>query len=119
MSYRPPEEPCYSLVSSIDGISLLRRDLPSLLAEADQARQVFGERGLRHIGGLQDLPNHGIFDRGHLIGLWEYDPTEARIAWTSFVPRTPELEQSVARTEAYVRDQLGDARSFSLDSPES
>jgi hypothetical protein len=29
------------------------------------------------------------------------------------------MEAAVTRTEAYVRDQLGDARSFSLDSAES
>ena len=29
------------------------------------------------------------------------------------------LDAAVKKTEAYVRDQLGDARSFSLDSPKS
>jgi hypothetical protein len=39
------------------------------------------------------------------------------IAWASFVGKGP--AEAVATTEAYVRDQLGDARSFSLDSPKS
>jgi len=68
---------------------------------------------------VQDLSSHAILDRGRLIGLWEFDPGAGRIAWTAFVPPTPEMEAAVARTEAFVRDQLGDARSFSLDSPES
>ena len=29
------------------------------------------------------------------------------------------LEEAVARTEAFVREDLGDARTFSLDSPKS
>ena len=29
------------------------------------------------------------------------------------------LREAIRRTEAFVRDDLGDARSFSLDSPES
>jgi hypothetical protein len=29
------------------------------------------------------------------------------------------VEEAIATTEAFVRDQLGDARQFSLDSPES
>jgi DNA glycosylase AlkZ-like len=117
--YRPPDEPRYALVASIDGITHLRRDVASLLAEEDRDRAMQGERGLLNLGGVQDLSSHAILDRGRLIGLWEYDPGDGRIAWTRFVPKTPALEAAVARTEVYVRDQLGDARSFSLDSPES
>jgi hypothetical protein len=29
------------------------------------------------------------------------------------------MKKAVAETEAYVRDQVGDARAFSLDSPKS
>jgi hypothetical protein len=35
------------------------------------------------------------------------------------VPRDKALDAAILRTEAFVRDQLGDARSFSLDSPKS
>jgi hypothetical protein len=118
-SYRPPAEPRYALVASIDGITHLRRDVASLLAGEDGGRTMHSERGPLTLGGVQDLVNHAIIDRGRLTGLWEYDPGDGRIVWSSFVPKTPALEAAVARTEAYVRDQLGDARSFSLDSPES
>jgi hypothetical protein len=70
------------------------------------------------LGGLTDLPSHGIFDRGRLVGLWEYDPDTGSIAWTSWI-KDKAVAAAVTRTEAYVRDQLGDARSFSLDSPKS
>ena len=70
-------------------------------------------------GGLADLPCHAIFDRGRLIGLWEYDPPSESIAWLSFIQRNSDLDAAVKLTEEYVRIQLGDARSFSLDSPKS
>ena len=65
-----------------------------------------------------DLPSHAILDRGRLVGLWEYDPEAGSIAWTAWI-KDRAVDEAVARTEAYVRDQLGDARSFSLDSPKS
>ncbi len=37
----------------------------------------------------------------------------------AFVKKDKALQQAVTRTENFVRDQLGDARSFSLDSPKS
>jgi hypothetical protein len=118
-SYRVPQEPRYALVSGIDGVLLLRRDIQPLIADEDRDRQVTDDRGLKSMGGLQDLPANAILDRGRVIGLWEYDPGDRTIAWSSFLPRTQELEAAVARMEAYIREQLGDARSFSLDSPES
>lgn len=118
-AFVPSEEPCYRLVGSIDGITHLRRDVASLLDDSDVSRPMMGERGAKAIGGVVDLSSHAIFDRGRLVGLWEYDPGAQSIAWCSFVPPSGALEREVARTEAFVRDELGDARSFSLDSPES
>ena len=68
---------------------------------------------------VPDLPSHGIFDRGRLIGLWAYAPASESIVWSAFIPKNKDLEKAVARTEEYVRTELGDARSFSLDSPKS
>jgi len=112
-AFRIPKQAQYSLVSIIDGVNLLRRGLNSVTDAAD----------LKRIPGAKapgaDLPNHGIFDRGRLVGLWEYDPSTESIAWLAFVPGNKDLQKAVARTEEYVRQQLGDARSFSLDSPTS
>jgi hypothetical protein len=112
-NFQVPRKPLYTLVSSLDAINLLRRDLPSLLAPED-ADRVMGRKGR-----VVDLPNHAILDRGRLIGLWEFDPATGTIAWTSFVKPDAALRDTVHTTEAFVRDELGDARSFSLDSPQS
>jgi len=66
-----------------------------------------------------DLAHHAIVDHGRLVGLWDYDPATESIAWASFVKKNKGLEGAVTRTESFVREQLGDARSFSLDSPKS
>jgi hypothetical protein len=108
-SFKPSKQADYRLVSSIDGISLLRRDLSTIADSPD----------LKSLGAVPDLPSHGILDRGRLVGLWEYDPETESIAWASFIPKNKDLTQAVARMEEYVRKQLGDARSFSLDSPKS
>jgi hypothetical protein len=118
-AFRTPREPRYALVSSLDGITLLRRDLKGVLAEGDEKRKVVADKGGVALGGLADLPSHGIFDRGRLVGLWEYDVDRGAIVWMAFVAPGKDLRAAVERTETYVKDELGDARSFSLDSPKS
>ncbi len=85
----------------------------------DLERKVLVNSGLKNLGSLTDLPSHAIVDRGRLVGLWEYDPATDSIAWLSFVKKDQALQEAVTRTENFVRSQLGDARSFSLDSPKS
>jgi len=117
--FQSPKDPQYALVSLADAILLLRRSLSTMLDPKDLTREVFIDKNTKPIGTLADLPSNAILDRGRLIGLWEYDTSTESIAWTTFVKKYRALEQAVARTEQYVRDQLGDARSFSLDSPKS
>jgi hypothetical protein len=119
-AFDAPDEPSYALVSSLDSIAAARRDVSSLLDSNDRSRSVLVETTEKSIGGLSDLPSHAILDRGRLIGLWEYDVDSSRIAWSTFgIKRSKQLTAAIEETEAFVRDELGDARSFSLDSPKS
>lgn len=118
-SFQAPDQPHPALVSSLDGLMLLRRDLGALLTDADRERAVYGEKGVLKVGGLSDAPCHAIIDRGQLIGFWEYDPERAEIAWMTFGAPPAGLDEVIARTERFARAQLGDVRSFSLDSPAS
>jgi hypothetical protein len=104
LQFQAPKRPQYSLVSSLDGIGLLRGNWKSLLAPEDAEK---------------DRPGHAILDRGRLIGRWEFDTATGTIAWVSLVPRDMALEKAVHEMETFVREDLGDARSFSLDSPQS
>ena len=118
-AFRVPKRPQYLLVSSLDGLALLHRDLSAVLAAEDLERKAVGDKGAAEIGGMQYLPSHAIVDRGRLVGLWEFDPAAGAIVWTSFVAVDAALRKAVQEMEAFVRDGLGDARSFSLDSPKS
>ncbi len=117
--HRVPKKSQVALVSSLDAITALRRDVLTLVDEADLARVVAIDKKTSTLGALSDLPSHAIVDRGRLIGLWEYDPDAQKIVYGLFVPATKEFRTALEKTEAYIRDQLGDARSFSLDSPKS
>jgi len=120
VKFTAPSEPQYALVSSLDSISAARRDVSTLVDAKDRetvARLTFGDKPG---GALTDLAAHAIFDRGRLIGYWEYDVDDGRIVWATFAGKKDKgLKSAVDKTESCVRDQLGDARSFSLDSPKS
>lgn len=116
--FEAPTDPVYALISSLDSLILHRRDALILFDEADRGRSVPGEKGLSGLGS-QDLTANAIVDRGRIIGLWEYDPEAKAIVKMLFVPESAGLKAKIARTEAFIRDELGDARSFSLDSPKS
>jgi len=112
--FQTPKHPQYAVVSSLDGINQLRRELRSLVAEEDWNRpEIQNEKS------VVDLPAHSLFDRGRLVGLWVFDPETNTIAWMSFVKRDRAMRDAVAHMEQFIRDDLGDARSFSLDSPKS
>ena len=108
-----------ALVSSLDALFLLRRNITAYLDPQDVTREVLGERLLYQLGGITDLMFNAILRGGQLIGLWEYDPETEAIVWMSFVKKDQAMEQDVAATSEMIRAELGDARSFSLDSPKS
>lgn len=116
--FKAPSQPHYALISGLDSIILLRRDLASLLDfEGETGRRMHQVAG--GALGAPDLENSAIVDRGRVVGLWDYDPEAQSVVWSSFEVPDEELEAAVRRTEAFIRDELGDARSFSLDSPKS
>lgn len=116
-SFKAPKKPLINLIASIDALIHHRRDHVSLIDSADAP--FAGDKGPVKAGGIADLPNHAIVDRGRIIGVWEYDPGAEKIAYATFGEKAKEIAAAVARTEAFIRGQLGDARSFSLDSPKS
>jgi hypothetical protein len=118
-AFEPPDEPSYALVSWIDGIHLLHRELGRLLDPADAARPEPASTRGRTLGDLADPPCQLIVDRGRIVGLWEYDPQAREVVRQLFVPEDDALRAAVERTEEFAREQLGDVRGGSLDSPAS
>jgi hypothetical protein len=117
--FEVPKDPHYTLVGPIDAIAILHRDVSGLVDAADAKRKWPAEKGMAAPGTLKDLPCHAIMDRGRVVGLWEFDSEAQEIVWVPFIKKNAELTAAVKKTEAFVRDDLGDARSFSLDSPKS
>jgi hypothetical protein len=118
--FEAPTKPVYALVSSLDPITANRREMQSLIDEQDRARTVMVDATAKPIGGLADLPSHAIVDRGRIVGLWEFDVESGSIVYATFGRKADRaLQAAIEATEAFVRDELGDARSFSLDSPKS
>jgi hypothetical protein len=107
-SFEIPKSPQYVFVSSLDAITGLRRNLESLADE-----------GVLTKAGVSDAPHHLILDRGRLVGYWDYDTAGEEVVWKSFYSPPRGIEKAVNQTTTYIRQQLGDARSFSLDSPQS
>ncbi|WP_066287065.1 DNA glycosylase AlkZ-like family protein [Arthrobacter sp. B6] len=114
-AFEAPAEEQIQLLSGTDSLVLLRRNSADMIAEQDKDRKVLGST----LALQADLPDHPILDRGRIIGLWQYDPGQARIAAWLFDGPTPAATQRIAQVEAWIRDDLGDFRSFSLDSPAS
>lgn len=110
-AFAAPREPSYALLGSLDNVVHLRRELAPLVDDADAARV----RALA--GGLSEAPHHVIVDRHRLVGFWDYDVDASELVWSTFSPATDALRAAIDRAERCVRDELGDARAFSLDAP--
>jgi hypothetical protein len=109
------EEPAgeqIQLLAGTDSLVLLRRNAADLLDEADRDKKVMASLALQ-----ADLPDHPILDRGRIIGLWQYEPGKERIVPWLFHAPTPAVMRRIAEVEAWIREDLGDFRAFSLDSP--
>lgn len=114
-NFTAPSEQQIQLLSGTDALFLLRRNAADHFAEQDQDRQLESTR----LALTADLPDHPIVDRGRIIGLWQYDPGEERIAHWLFDAPTKAVAHRIKEVQAFIREDLGDFRSFSLDSPAS
>jgi hypothetical protein len=117
-AFKTPKDPHYVLTADLDSLVLLRRGMADLVDDKDRKLSAYGEKGKREIAAFLDLPHHAIYDRGRLVGFWEFDVPGGQIVSKAFTKPDAALKKAVAEMEKFVQE-LGDARSFSLDSPES
>ncbi|MFQ4149532.1 crosslink repair DNA glycosylase YcaQ family protein [Arthrobacter sp. LAPM80] len=113
--FSSPQDEQIQLLAGTDALFLLRRNAADHFAEDDRDRQLLSSK----LALQADLPDHPIVDRGRIIGLWQYDPGEERIAHWLFNKASDAVKQRIQDVEAFIREDLGDFRSFSLDSPSS
>ncbi|MDI9640930.1 crosslink repair DNA glycosylase YcaQ family protein [Kamptonema cortianum] len=117
--YKPSTESDIHFIGCLDNLFLLTRNLQVHIDEKDRGMEIFSEKKSTSAGGLSDLANHAIVDRGRLIGLWDYDFDAKELVWKAWAGEKDLLAALAKETEEFVREQLGDARTFSLDSPKS
>ncbi|MDI2023241.1 DNA glycosylase AlkZ-like family protein [Paenarthrobacter nicotinovorans] len=113
--FEEPGDEQIQLLAGTDSLVLHRRNSGDMFADGDKGKKVLDTT----LALQADLPDHPILDRGRIIGLWQYDPGKERIAAWTFDAPTAAVSQRLAEVEAWIRDELGDFRSFSLDSPAS
>jgi len=113
--FEEPGDEQIQLLAGTDSLVLHRRNSADMFADEDKGKKVLDTT----LALQADLPDHPILDRGRIIGLWQYDPGKERIAAWTFAKPTSAVTTRIAEAEAWIRDELGDFRSFSLDSPAS
>ncbi|MFF2298729.1 DNA glycosylase AlkZ-like family protein [Arthrobacter sp. NPDC058127] len=114
-AFKAPHEEQIQLLAGTDSLVLLRRNSADMLAEGDRGRKILDTT----LALQADLSDHPILDRGRIIGLWQYDPGKERIAAWTFDKPSAAVTQRISEVESWIREDLGDFRSFSLDSPAS
>lgn len=114
-AFKAPHEEQIQLLAGTDSLVLLRRNSADMLAEGDRGRKILDTTLVLQA----DLSDHPILDRGRIIGLWQYDPGKERIAAWTFDKPSAAVAQRISEVESWIREDLGDFRSFSLDSPAS
>ncbi|GDX82379.1 hypothetical protein LBMAG42_41900 [Deltaproteobacteria bacterium] len=114
-----PTAPNPKFLSSLDNLLLARRDVGALIDAADAGQQLWTEKGLTAGGALSDLSNQAIVDRGRIVGVWDWDGVKGELVWATFSPPTEAIRAEAARMSTWIAENLGDVRTFSLDSPES
>lgn len=114
-TFSVPAEEDIQLLAGSDSLVLLRRNSADLFDEVGKSAVM----GMSGSALAADLSDHPIVDRGRIIGLWQYDPENSRISWWTFEPAAAGVKEKIAQVEAWITEDLGDFRSFSLDSPKS
>jgi hypothetical protein len=115
--FEVPAEEQIQLLAGTDSLVLLRRNAAELLAEEGTEGERIDRQVVASLALQADLPDHPILDRGRIIGLWQYEPGKERIVPWLFHGPTPSVTRRIVEVEAWIREDLGDFRAFSLDSP--
>jgi len=118
-NFEPENSSNPQFLTCLDNLILLTRNLALHIDDADRplVAQIEGKEVPK--GSLFDLDNHPIFDRGRLVGLWAYDQPNQELVYTAWGSDKDLIAQRAAETQTYIKEQLGDARSFSMDSTKS
>jgi hypothetical protein len=74
------------------------------------------------LGDVKHVSARTVFDGERLVGFWEFDPASGRAVFSTFDPLPPKRKKAVQEAAedvaTFLKEDLGHARSFSLDTME-
>ncbi|MBS1716370.1 MAG: winged helix DNA-binding domain-containing protein [Armatimonadetes bacterium] len=108
-----------ALLSGLDSLFLLRRDFLSFMPAEVASIEVLSDKKMAAGGGLADLTANVVVKDARIIGYWEFDPAAGELVEALFEKPDAKVTQKIEEMESFIREELGDCRSFSLDSPAS
>jgi len=92
-------------------------------AHHDVPVPVWGRGRGTTVGDARHMSFRSLVAGGRIAGFWEYDPEEEDVVFACFEPpdraTRERLEEEAAAVTAFLRDDLGHGRSFSLDTDEA
>ncbi|MDY7231570.1 DNA glycosylase AlkZ-like family protein [Hyalangium rubrum] len=75
------------------------------------------------LGDVKHVSARTLFDGDKLVGFWEFDPSSGTVAFSTFDPLPPKRKRAVQEqaqsVATFLKDDVGHARSFSLDTMEA
>jgi hypothetical protein len=92
---------------------------------AHHAREipVWGNTRGGTLGDARYMHMRSLFDGDKLVGLWEYDPDAGAVVFGTFDKLAPKRRKAVealaGEVASFLRDDVGHARSFSLDTEDT
>jgi hypothetical protein len=113
-AFDPRAEEQIQLLAGADSLVLRRRNSADLFAEPDLDRKVLNSTWHCRLT-FRTIPS---WTAAGSWGLGSTIPQNRESHWL-FAGTTPAVTRRIAEVEAWIRDELGDFRSFSLDSPAS
>jgi hypothetical protein len=107
-----------ALLSSIDPYFNLRRNVSNLFSAESRSKLERCDIAIGGSNGLVDLPFHAILHSGRIVGFWEFNSETMEIE-TALLESVDDIRDTVSRYTCFIREQLGDFRSYSRDTPKS
>jgi hypothetical protein len=116
-----PAASSVSLLSFEDNFVVLHGG-PALLVDPKlhgRKTPVLGQTKGTTLGDAKHIAMRMMFDGDRMIGMWEFDPDKEAVVFGSFEPlkaaRRRAVEAMASDVGAFLRDDMGHAKSFTLD----
>jgi hypothetical protein len=85
--------------------------------------EVWGRTRGATLGDVKHLATRTLLVGDSLAGFWEYDPDASQVIWATFEPVTGKVRDEIVEAAdelgRFLREEIGHARSFSLDTEDA